>query len=82
MFDGQFGINPPEQKRLVGEESGLLTKTGVITQNPVNECNGDFTTVILHSTSVAGGIVGWDCIPIDSGTASCFTSALRLAVES
>jgi hypothetical protein len=27
LSHGQPGSNPPEQKRLVGEESGLLTKT-------------------------------------------------------
>jgi hypothetical protein len=42
----------------------------------------DFTTVILDSTWGDGGTFGLDSTPIESATASCFTSALRLAVES
>ena len=42
----------------------------------------DFTTVILASICADGGTVGWGCTSIESATASCFTSALRLALES
>jgi hypothetical protein len=35
LDEGQTGSNPPGQKRLVGEESGFLTKTGDYTHNRI-----------------------------------------------